>query len=146
MSEAIQQFQDEIDAWQRVTFPEQTVDGKLAHLYSEARELRDSPDAEGEWADVFILLLGAAALNGMTVSDLLNHGRNKFAIAKQRKWGPANADGFHHHIEEAARNSSRWCSHCSTPMVYDQCYDSESGEPETGPFWHCPGCLRNEPA
>jgi hypothetical protein len=96
---SLQALQDRIAEWQGETFPNQTLKGKLEHLVSEAMELRDSPNDETEWADVLILLLGAAAMKGMTVRELELAANVKFCLARQRQWGPANAQGFHHHVE-----------------------------------------------
>ena len=97
-SDSLQSLQDRIAAWQQRTFPEQPLAGKLAHLVREARELRADPEDLQEWADVLILLLGAAAVRGLSVQDLRHVAELKFNIAQQRQWGPADSEGVHHHL------------------------------------------------
>ena len=97
-----QALQDRIEEFQRSRFPDQKLAGKLAHLGREVDELRANPDDPMEWADVLILFLGAAALHDLSASALLLFANHKLTICESRKWGPADADGVHHHIEEAS--------------------------------------------
>ena len=96
----LQDHQDEIAEWQVKTFPEQELAGKLAHLVKEAKELQQKPNDIEEWADVLNLLLGSAAMAGLDVYELLMAGRMKFAIVRERKWGPMEPDGTYHHVQE----------------------------------------------
>jgi hypothetical protein len=98
--EPMQALQDRIATFQRTRFPEQSLDGKLAHMVREICELRADPDDNMEWADVLILLLGAAAWHGLTIDDLLQAAQTKMGINENRQWGPADPEGIHHHIEK----------------------------------------------
>lgn len=96
---SLQDFQNRIASWQAATFPNQSLAGKLAHLCKEAGELRSAPSDLHEWADVLILFLGAAAFQGLTVSELLRLAEEKHAICKNRKWPTSpDADGVYHHL------------------------------------------------
>ena len=95
----LQILQDRIAEFQRSRFPDQKLKGKLNHLVSEALELRCNPDDPMEWADVLILLLGAAAQHDLSVTALCKFAEDKLQICMARKWAPADADGVHHHVE-----------------------------------------------
>ena len=95
-----QALQDRIEEFQRTRFPDQKLKGKLNHLVREALELLKNPDDPMEWADVTILLFGAAAMHGISASALLQNAESKLTICEARKWAPADADGVHHHIDE----------------------------------------------
>jgi hypothetical protein len=96
----LQRLQDRIAEFQEANFPTQTLDGKLTHLVREANELRGTPEDVMEWADVLILLLGAAHKRCLTAQDLINAARIKLRINEQRQW-PAepDAEGVYHHLE-----------------------------------------------
>jgi hypothetical protein len=95
----MQALQDRIATFQRTRFPAQGLEGKLAHMMREIHELRAAPDDNMEWADVFILLLGAAACHGLTIDDLLRAAQTKMGINENRQRGPADSEGIHHHIK-----------------------------------------------
>ena len=99
MNADIQALQDRIEEFQRSRFPDQKLSGKFAHLAREVDELRANTDDPMEWADVFILFLGAAAMHDLSVTALLVFADSKLTICEKRKWGPADVDGVHHHIE-----------------------------------------------
>jgi hypothetical protein len=87
-----------VQAFQHKTFAGQTLEGKLNHLVKEARELRDSHGTDPhEWADVFLLLLGALELKGLAFDDLVTFAHQKLSINETREWLPADADGCFHH-------------------------------------------------
>lgn len=89
--------------FQATHFPNQTLLGKLTHLVKEATELRDCNGMDRhEWADVLILLLGAAGLEGLTPADLIRLAHEKLDICYAREW-PAEPgpDGCFHHIKES---------------------------------------------
>jgi hypothetical protein len=67
----LQLLQDRIEKFQREKFPGQPLHAKLRHMGHELTELKRKPDDEFEWADVFILLLGCAAVQGFTTSNLI---------------------------------------------------------------------------
>ena len=96
-----QALQDRIEEFQRTRFPDQKIQGKFNHLVRECLELKLNPDDPHEWADVLILFLGAAAMHELSVAALFKFAEDKLTICEARKWAPADADGVHHHIEEA---------------------------------------------
>lgn len=97
------ELQKQVGDWQVATFPGQTVQGKIKHLIKEANELLDDPSDEVEMADVLILLIGIAKLQGVTVEHLVEVAWAKFERAKKRKWPTMpDADGVFHHTEEVA--------------------------------------------
>lgn len=92
-------------AWQQKTFPGQTALSKVCHLQQEVKELKtdlalNAPGKELEFADCFILLMGAAAADGMQYIDIVNAVNKKMEINYKRKWGKPDADGIQNHIEE----------------------------------------------
>ena len=99
MNADVQALQDRIQQFQLSRFPEQNLIGKLNHCARELQELIADVDDPMEWADVFILFLGAAAMHDLSVTALLVFADSKLTICEKRKWGPADADGVHHHIE-----------------------------------------------
>jgi hypothetical protein len=99
-----QQF-TEITEWQRQTFTEATTISKVEHLKEELEELvldvtLNKPGKRLEFADCFILLFGAAAVDGMSYQDICEAIQEKFQINKLRKWGKPNGKGVVNHIEE----------------------------------------------
>ncbi len=96
----VQGLQDRIAEFQRTRFSGQTLQGKLTHLQREVKELQASPGDSMEWADVVILLLGAAEMRGMSVADLVDAARIKMGINERRSWGPPDAEGCCSHVEE----------------------------------------------
>lgn len=61
----------EIQAWQRVTFADETDEGRVAHLREEVRELVDgtTPEARAkEVSDVAFMLLSIAGTRGVCLS------------------------------------------------------------------------------
>ncbi len=88
-------------AFQESRFPKQTVDGKLAHLQREIKELRDEPSDHSEWADCLILLLGAAFKHGFDLDGLIVNAHAKMDINEDRQWGEPDAEGVCHHIDPA---------------------------------------------
>jgi NTP pyrophosphatase (non-canonical NTP hydrolase) len=106
-----------ITKWQDKTFGKATPLSKIAHLKEEVKELEDElvfyyenkdhltyPEAsktlrEGEFADCFILLFGAAASDGMTYDDIVRCIEEKMQINYKRKWGNPNKEGVVNHIK-----------------------------------------------
>jgi hypothetical protein len=87
-----------VTEFQYSRFPCQTLDGKLIHLVKEAVELRCcNGEDPSEFADVLLLLLGAADLKGMTLSDIIRAGHSKMDINEKREWLPADSNGCFHH-------------------------------------------------
>jgi hypothetical protein len=99
----LQELQDRVLAFQHERFPTQTVDSKLHHLGRELKELQDNPADLHEWADVVILLLGAAGCRGLMADDLIQSAHDKMDINEKRQWGPADSQGVCHHIEPSRK-------------------------------------------
>lgn len=94
----------QITEWQRQTFGESTTLAKLAHLDEELTELvsdviSKSPNKRLEFADCFILLFGAAAVDGMDFEDICEAIHEKMAINYKRTWGKPNENGVVNHIK-----------------------------------------------
>ena len=87
-------FQNQVGEWAVETFPQATRDSWVAHMRREIEELADSHDGE-EAADILILLLGHAYINGY---DLLHEARMKMLISRLRTWGEPNEEGVVEHI------------------------------------------------
>ena len=95
---ALGELQDRVILFQRRNFPDQTLAAKLEHLRREVVELQDNPRDLSEWADVFILILGSANKAGLAAPELIALAHEKMAINENRKWGPADKHGVHHHL------------------------------------------------
>ena len=96
---------NDINNWQLRTFPTGSVEGKLRHLNSEIQEVfeaihnKESQEAiDMEFADCFILLIGAAAKYGLEASEILEVIDKKMKINKTRTW-EKREDGLTHHIK-----------------------------------------------
>lgn len=82
--------------WDRATFPDQAVWGKVSHLSKEMVELANASSGEEvaeELADVFMLLVCIAADLKVNLAEAVEA---KLAINKARKWKPS-ADGSVEH-------------------------------------------------
>lgn len=95
---------ESIIAWQKQTFPRSTTESKLGHLCEEIIELFAEIKMKGEkkheeFADCFILLFGAAAVDGMSYEDICKAIDDKMAINRSRKWGKPDAFGVVRHIK-----------------------------------------------
>lgn len=100
----LQRLQDRIHAWHLKTFPGQPAVAKLKHLVKEiTTELIPDIKARAEWADVFILFLCAAAMEGLTADDLIQAAHHKMDINVMRKWSKPDKDGVIEHIRESTR-------------------------------------------
>lgn len=93
-----------ITKWQKDTFPASTSISKIHHLKQEVDELMldvsaKSTERRFEFADCFILLFGAAYLDGMSYDDVLNAIQEKFEINKQRKWNSPDENGVVNHVK-----------------------------------------------
>ena len=97
-----------VTKWQKETFPESKTHSKVAHLGDEVSELfleiAFPQDDNGkamrmEFADCFILLMGAAHDSGMTYEDIIEAINEKMEINKARKWGKPDELGVVKHIE-----------------------------------------------
>ena len=99
----------EITEWQSKTFGEATALSKIAHLKEEIEELlsdlqTNSDHKRSEWADCFILLFGAAKLDGMTFGDIISAIDDKMKVNYARKWGKPKENGVVNHIRTESEN------------------------------------------
>jgi NTP pyrophosphatase (non-canonical NTP hydrolase) len=106
-AQRLQDLMNNHEAWEEATFENPTVLGNLNHLAEEVKEaiaaveIEVFPDAtKEEFADCFLLLVGAARKYGLTASDLLHEAEKKLEKVKLRKYGKADANGVSHHIKE----------------------------------------------
>jgi hypothetical protein len=83
--------------WSEKTFPQATAQSIASHILSEAKELVKNPYDPAEAADI-ALLLGHLQYN-LKITIALEAAR-KFAINKERKWGPVNNEGFVEHVRD----------------------------------------------
>ena len=91
--------------WQKATF--KTIDtlALVYHLEQELDELKTdilrlNPDKRLEFADCFILLMGAAKADGMSYEDICNAISEKLEINKKRVWGEPDSNGVINHIKQ----------------------------------------------
>lgn len=96
---AIQKLQNEVGCFQASRFPKQTVKSKLNHLKREVTEAKRKPDDLSEWADIFILFLGASKVQGFTTGQIMNAAHAKMQINWLRKWGKPDRHGVYHHTK-----------------------------------------------
>lgn len=95
---------DEINSWASNTFPEQTSLSKVLHLQDEAKELEmaikanDSENIKEEFADIFILLVNAAHIEGLNFNSIIEAAREKLDINKNRSWNKPNEKGVYNHV------------------------------------------------
>lgn len=100
------QFSDVIE-WQNKTFKQSTAKSKVAHLSQEIKELNDELNKETqndneirlEFADCFILLMGAAASYGLSYKDVVFAISAKMKINRKRKWGKPDKYGVVNHVK-----------------------------------------------
>jgi len=95
-----QQLQDKIARWSNETFGpgEKRLLGMCNHLVMEAAELRNRPDGLSELADVLILLLNIARVNGYHVDLLFYAAAKKHQINVNRNW-KLMPDETYQHVE-----------------------------------------------
>jgi NTP pyrophosphatase (non-canonical NTP hydrolase) len=92
---------DEIVEWQKETFNPTTL-SCLKHLQEEILEVvfdlkdQDVEKKKAEFADCFILLFGAAALEGMTYADIAQAVYDKMQTNKNRNWKLDKSGKFKH--------------------------------------------------
>lgn len=88
--------QREVVAWASVVFPKRTPINTVAKAYEELAEAAREPDSALELADVFILLLDLAHLNGI---DLPRAIAQKMVINQQRQWQWNDRTGLAQHLK-----------------------------------------------
>jgi hypothetical protein len=99
-----QLFTDVTD-WQEATFKVIDSLGLVYHLEQELDELKTdilrlNPDKRLEFADCFILLMGAAKADGMSYEDICSAISEKLEINKKRVWGEPDSNGVINHVKE----------------------------------------------
>jgi hypothetical protein len=87
-------------AFQQAQFPDQTLEGLLAHVGDELKEVIAAPRDKKEWADLFILFLAALFRADINTDDLVKEAHAKMDVNVKRKWAPADERGVYHHTEE----------------------------------------------
>lgn len=85
--------------WSIKTFPDQTIEGKLAHLAKEVEEIQKDPDDLEEYGDAALLLFDSARFKGFSPVSVVQAMATKLERNKKRTWGK-DEDGVHHHISE----------------------------------------------
>jgi hypothetical protein len=97
-----QKFYSETNEWQKATFGDATALSKLHHLAKEVQEtieaIEKGEPAEPEFADLFILTIGATGSYGLDANRLLEICEDKMAVNRERKWGKPDANGVVEHI------------------------------------------------
>lgn len=92
-------FQEKVGEWAAITFPTSSDDSRIEHIRREIEELQSKPSDPLEAADIFLLLLHHAHMNGY---DLMTAAKKKFEIIKKRKWHEPDEKGVMHHIKETS--------------------------------------------
>lgn len=103
-------FQDaftDIDDFQTKTFGHTNPLPKIKHLQKEVQELieefekplESSSEIDMEFADCFILLIGAAVSWGLSHEEVLGVIKKKLDINKTRTWGVPDKDGVVKHVK-----------------------------------------------
>lgn len=95
-----QQFES-IAQWQKSTFGgDSTALTIVTRLQDEILELKKAllfkRDVPGEFADCFILLMGAAKEHGLSYEDVVAAIEEKMAINRNRKWEKQGSGSYHH--------------------------------------------------
>lgn len=103
-----EQLFNEIVQWQTETFPKSNAISKVHHLVEEVQELLESltdkkftyREMEMEFADCFLLLIGAAASAGLDYEEVVEIIQDKLAINRTRKWGTPDENGVVNSIKD----------------------------------------------
>ena len=91
---------DQIQRWQKETFPAATPEGAVRHLLEEVAEMaveQDPIERAEEAADVFFMLVQFCALFEI---DLTSEVLKKLEKNKARTWGKPDKDGVYYHTSE----------------------------------------------
>lgn len=100
-TKTMQELQTSVSDWGNKTFGSgQRFHPIIDKLREEIEELDDSDGDLEEFADCFILLLGAAAKKGFNVKTIEAAIHWKHNINIRRKWGKPSATGKVNHIKE----------------------------------------------
>lgn len=97
---------ERISKWQNKLFPSQTPMSKLCHLEDETKELKNEimevlnrDKIKEEFADCFILLFGAADVEGLKYDDICRIIDEKMEVNYKREWGKPDSRGVINHIK-----------------------------------------------
>lgn len=82
----LQKMQNDIIEWADSAFPSRTPGIALLKMFSEIGEVIDNPTDPMEWADILVLLLDAASLNGISGDQLTKAFIEKMGINRNREW------------------------------------------------------------
>ena len=96
MNSELKSIMAEIWEWQQKTFPETTPQGSANHLLLEAKELAVDPYDPLEIADVLMLAMECANLQGYDIAHIL---QDKHKINLNREWEKASG-GFSLHVRD----------------------------------------------
>ncbi len=93
-----------ITNWQQKTFTKATAISATKHLQLEVKELLSDLKTKSkgkrlEFADCFLLLFGAAKLDGMSYQDIINCIDKKMSINYKRKWSKPKKNGIVTHLK-----------------------------------------------
>jgi uncharacterized protein YaaR (DUF327 family) len=105
----LQKLMDDILEWSSKTFKDENAYSKLHHLKKEISELVETKvesayhgpenvSIRHEYADCFMLLIGAAKLDGFSANDLISATFEKLEICKSRKWSEPDENGIVEHV------------------------------------------------
>lgn len=94
----------EVTEWQKATFKDAHEYRFIHHLKQEIEEvivsmLIGDPTKRLEFADCFILLMGAAKADGMSYEDICSAISEKLEINKKRVWGEPDSNGVINHVK-----------------------------------------------
>ncbi|TXG97711.1 MAG: DUF550 domain-containing protein [Nevskiaceae bacterium] len=103
------QLQNDVHEMANKLFPHRKQSSAFLKLYGEVGEVIDNPTDPGEWADVFILLLDLARINGIDVEQAV---RDKMRILQKREWEVNPVFGtFQHRRDKVVTNILEVHSH-----------------------------------
>lgn len=93
VEDTLVRLQNDVFEMANQLFADRKQPNAFLKLYGEVGEVIDNPSDPGEWADVFILLLDLARINGIDVEKAV---RDKMAILRGRQWA-RNGMGVYQH-------------------------------------------------
>jgi len=116
----------EVTDWQEATFEVIETQGLLNHLGQEVKEAYYAVryghnEKHLEFADCFILLMGAAKADGMSYEDICQAISEKLEINKKRVWGEPDSNGVINHVKE---EDLVCCANCEKLVKF---YENMSG-------------------
>lgn len=77
----------EAKEWSEQTFgPGDRLQGIIAHIKEELKEVEEHPDDVSEWADIIILALDGAWRSGHTPEEIVAGLNAKYAKNRARTW------------------------------------------------------------